>query len=175
MNFIRLILPVALAFSVGVSGLALQSAQANEGDKAPGLHNKGMHHGKGDWKARKAEHHARMVKELGLTPEQQDRIQAIKKNYFETHKDEIEAMKAKHQDFRKLKESGASPEVLEARRKEMKAEFADRKGQHKELMNEIKSVLTPEQVAKMDALKAQRKKDGHHKQGGPRPPADATQ
>ena len=68
----RLILPVALAFSLGTAGLMAQAKHG--GEHPPG---KECHHNKGDWKAKKAQMHERMAQELGLSPEQRSQVRRI--------------------------------------------------------------------------------------------------
>ncbi len=107
--------------------------------------------------AKREEMHKRFAQNLGLSAEQDAKIKSIRESFHEAHKAEFEAMKAKHQEMRKLKESGADEQTMAAKREEMKAQFAGLKTAREDLKSQIKAVLTPEQQAKMEAMKAQHK------------------
>ncbi|UOQ96283.1 DUF4890 domain-containing protein [Hymenobacter sp. 5317J-9] len=132
-----LMLLAALAFTTAGTSFAQTAPAATAPAK--------MHHGKGGHKdpAKKADQHAaKMAKELGLTADQETKVEQL--------------MLARQQETQALKTKYAANKT--AGRAEMKAS-------HEKYEAQLKSILTPEQYAKFDQMKAEHR--GHGKmQGG---------
>ena len=60
-----------------------------------------------------------------------------------------------------MKEKGASQADIDAKRAAIRQEFAGLKDAHKQMREQIKAVLTPDQVKKFEAMKASH----HHHRG----------
>lgn len=184
MQMTRFILPLSLAFAVFSAGFTAD-VFANPAADWQGPGQQMMAHGHKGHKnmtpeqreAKRAEMKQRFAEKLGLTAEQQSRIDAIHESFRESHKDQFEAMKAKKQELKQLKESGASEEEIQARRAALKQEYAGMRAEHEQLMSQVKAVLTPEQVEKFEAMKAEHhqkwekrgKKGCHGKKDAPAP------
>ena len=147
-------LALSLLLVVSASGIAVSHAEdaATQGPRD-----------KKEWKAKHEEARQRFEQELNLTAEQKAKIKSIRQAFRESHKAEFDAMKAKHQEMKQLKQSGADEKALAAKRQEMKSQFAGLKQDKQKMMAEIKAVLTPEQAAKLEAMKKQHKGKRHHR------------
>ncbi len=194
MQISRFILPLSLGLVMvapGITALAHDGAgQAPQAGQQIACHKdkdgKGGHKNMTDAEreARHAEMKARFAQELGLTQEQQSKIDAIHQAFKESHKAQFDAMKARHEELRRMKENGASKEELQAYRESMKQEFQGLKAEREKLVAQINQVLTPEQAAKFETMRAEHKKKWeqkrarHHKKdaeaGEMQPPAESA-
>jgi protein CpxP len=163
MKLTRFALSFFMVAAFALGGVMTASAE-NAPDNGKPYAGKKMGWGGGKHKG----HHQAFMKDLNLTAEQQAKIKSIRESFRESHKSEFEAMKAKHQELRKLKQSGADAQTLAAKREELKGQFPNLKADRERMMNDIKAVLTPEQRAKLEAKKAEfmQRRGGHHKPGG---------
>ncbi|MGF1603704.1 MAG: Spy/CpxP family protein refolding chaperone [Thermosynechococcaceae cyanobacterium] len=101
--------------------------------------------------AKRAEREAKFKTALGLSDQQSQDIQAIRASYKPQ-------MKSLWQQAKAMKEKGAS-------REEMKPLWTQKQALRTKMYEEIKAELTPEQVQKLDTMKAQMKgrHDRNHK------------
>jgi capsule polysaccharide export protein KpsE/RkpR len=93
--------------------------------------------------AKQAEREAKMKAELGLSDAQAAQMKAVRTKYEPQHK----ALRA---EAEALKAGGATREQIKA------ALGEKRKALHDQMKAEIKGILTPEQLAKMEAMKGDR-------------------
>lgn len=111
--------------------------------------------GKGHGRQGKAAFGAKFAQELGLTADQQRLIQDIRKNSFAQNKDFFEAARAARKEMREARKSGDT-----ARVDALKSQFQAQREQFKAIRaaerTQILTVLTADQRAKWDALKAER-------------------
>jgi periplasmic protein CpxP/Spy len=154
MKMTRIALSLGLAATVLLGGTSLKGL-AEDRDKDPAKCNK---MDRAEWKAKHEEARKRFWDELSLTPEQDTQIKSIREAFKEAHQGEFETMKAKKQELRELKRSGADAETIDAKRAEMKEAFAAIKEDRQRMMDDIKALLTPEQAAKLEARKQEHKK-----------------
>lgn len=116
--------------------------------------------GKGQWKNNKAEfkkHHEKLKKELNLTPEQEEKAKALKKQSRENLMPFIEEMKAQREKMRSLRTSNATPEQIRAEKEKMEAIKAQIRNIHEKNLSSFESILTPDQKVKFEDLKEQRR------------------
>lgn len=103
-----------------------------------------------------------MVKELNLTPEQREKIEANRKDQGEKAKALHEALKEKRDALKKeLNRAGATRASAAALVAEVKALEAKAVDQKVEGIFAVKEILTPEQFEKFS--RKMEKKMGHHK------------
>ena len=96
-----------------------------------------------------------MAAALGLTPDQQTRMKAIRDKYRESGRAEHEAAQAQAQAFRAaMEDSKASEAQLRQAFDQMNAARFQRLLQHRAMRQELRAVLTPDQQAKADAMRA---------------------
>lgn len=112
---------------------------------------KGGKHGRGA----RAEFGARFVQQLNLTDAQKEQVKTIRQQFREQNKTFFESSRTTFEQFRAAKKAGDTARVdalkpqLEATRTQMKQLRDQEKAQ-------ILSILTPEQRAKYESLKAER-------------------
>lgn len=129
--------------AVGVLVLGASLAFAHEGGKHRG------HRGKmGFWSER-------LSQELGLTDAQREQIRTIQTNFRTANEPFFTATRELREQFREAKRAGDTAR-LEALKGQLEAQKAQMKQLHEGLRSQILSVLTPEQRAKFEALKAER-------------------
>ena len=127
---------------------------------------KGQHHHHGeccnqheDWEAKRKEMNQKFAKDLNLTSEQKTKIESLRQAFYDEHKSEIDAEKARFKEMCSMKESGASKEDIHAKMKGMPEPSRETmKADHEKLDDQIRAVLTPEQAKKFDTMKAERAK-----------------
>ncbi|MBS1785555.1 MAG: Spy/CpxP family protein refolding chaperone [Acidobacteria bacterium] len=99
---------------------------------------------------------------LGLSPEQQTQIQAIRQKHLSALKADHEAAQSQRQAFRVAMED---PNTSEAQLRQAFDQVNARKFQmlveRRAMRQEVRAVLTPDQRAKADAMKAQFR-ERHH-------------
>ena len=97
-----------------------------------------------------------MAAALGLTPDQQTRMKAIRDKYRESGKAEHEAARGQAQAFRAAMED---PKATEAQLRQafdqMNAQRFRALLQRRAMRQEMRAVLTPDQQAKADAMRAE--------------------
>jgi len=108
--------------------------------------------------AKRAEMRQKFAKELGLSADQQKKIDALRSDFYKAHKSEFDAKRAQFQELRTMKQNGATEDQMKAKRDALHQQFAGMKAERQKLNEQIKAVLTPDQVQKFDAMKAR-----HHK------------
>ncbi|HEX8153673.1 MAG TPA: Spy/CpxP family protein refolding chaperone [Thermoanaerobaculia bacterium] len=115
-----------------------------------GRHGKGGHHGR-----RGGEFGARFAEKLNLTDAQKEQIREINRNFREQNKPFFESSRATMQQFREAKKAGD-----QARIDALKGTLAAQRTQFQQLRDQqrqrVLSVLTAQQRAQYDALKAER-------------------
>ncbi|WP_051686827.1 Spy/CpxP family protein refolding chaperone [Microbulbifer sp. HZ11] len=123
-----------------------------DGDHGP-RHHKGEHH-RGDHKGRMFE---RLAEELDLTEGQKAQLKANREADKEAHKADRKAMRDLHKQLREAIESGADQATLDSLGAQLgKLEVAKMQRMH-EKRQQFESILTDEQKAKLQELKAERK------------------
>jgi Spy/CpxP family protein refolding chaperone len=97
-----------------------------------------------------------MAKALGLTPDQQSRMKAIREKYRDSGKADREAVRAQAQAFRTAMEDPKSTETqLRQAFDQMNAQRFQALLQQRAMRQEMRAVLTPDQQAKADAMRAE--------------------
>lgn len=97
-----------------------------------------------------------MATALGLTPDQQTRMKAIRDKYRESGKAGHEAARAQAQAFRAAMEDPKTSEAqLRQAFDQMNAQRFQAMLQHRAMRQEMRAVLTPDQQAKADAMRAE--------------------
>ena len=99
---------------------------------------------------------ARMAKVLDLSPEQQDQMKAIREKHQATLKADHEAVRAQAQAFHAaMQDAKADPAQLRQAFDQMTAARFQALLEGRAMRAEMRAVLTPDQQAKADAMKAQ--------------------
>jgi Spy/CpxP family protein refolding chaperone len=107
-----------------------------------------------------------MKKELGLTAEQDKKLEACKEAHRAEAKGMHDAMKAKKDELRTaIAQPGATRAQVEPIVNQLKALEAQMTDKRIDGIFAVKAILTPEQFAKLEAMKEKRMKDwkGKHK------------
>lgn len=102
------------------------------------------------------ERHDRMMATLNLTDAQKAQIKAIHAKYEPQVKAARQAMRTQMEAARAARAKGDTAAVR-ANRAQMKAAMEPMSRIHQQEMAEIRAILTPEQQAKFDTMKSQRK------------------
>ncbi len=108
---------------------------------------------------------------LNLTDDQKAKMKQIRQSFMESNKPLLEQLRAKRQELRQTSEGGTFNEALATQKlTEMVGLQAKVMGARFVLDQQMLSVLTPEQKAQLDQLKAQFKhnRGGRRGEGGPR-------
>jgi periplasmic protein CpxP/Spy len=131
---------------VALSATMAFAAIDNEGGKAWGGH---RHRGHKGMMA------AHLAKKLNLTDEQKEQWKQINRSFREENKAFFEQARQTHQDFRAAKQAGdqAKMDALKSTLQSQRAQF---KQLHEAQESKFVSILTAEQRAQFDALKAER-------------------
>lgn len=106
----------------------------------------------------------RIVKKLGLTPEQKEQVKALVKSQRDAMKGLRDQRKAAREKLESAIKSGAADDVLIANHKELQALQGQASSLHFENMLAIRKLLTPEQKAKFNEMMDERR--GKHKRFG---------
>lgn len=97
-----------------------------------------------------------MAEALGLTPDQQSRMKAIREKYRDSGRAGHEAVRAQAQAFRAAMEDPKSTEAqLRQAFDQMNAQRFQALLQQRAMRQEMRAVLTPDQQAKADAMRAE--------------------
>lgn len=150
-NLSQLLAASLITLSASSIAFAQPPAQSVDNAKLSG-------HSAAQCKAKHAEMRQRFAKELGLNADQQKKIEALRSSFKSAHKAEFEAKHQQYKELKALKQSGASQAQIDAKRDAIHQQFAGMKADREKLEQQIKAVLTPDQVQKFDAMKAR-----HHK------------
>lgn len=155
---------VVLTASIAVA----QSVKTDTQDgktQGRGWHGQGMrrgaHRGGGDF----------LFARLNLTEDQKAKMKSIRESFATTNKPLFDQLRAKRQELRQANEGGTFNEALATQKlTEAAALEAKLMGERFKLHQEMLSVLTTEQKAQLDQLKAQFKdhRGGRRGMGGPR-------
>src|SRR5207237_7959327 len=108
---------------------------------------------------------------LNLTDDQKAKMKQIRESFAERNKPLLEQLRAKRQELRQASEGGTFNEALATQKlTEMAGLQAKLRGERFKLHQDMQSVLTAEQKAQLDQLKAQFKTrhDERRGAGGPR-------
>ena len=108
---------------------------------------------------------------LNLTDDQKAKMKQLRESFGETNKPLLEQLRAKRQELRQASEGGTFNEALATQKlTEMAGLQAKVMGARFQLHQQMLSVLTVDQKAQLDQLKAQFKTNhgGRRGQGGPR-------
>jgi Spy/CpxP family protein refolding chaperone len=149
---------LSLAVVIGVIGACLSpGAFAEESDPQPETVQQQSKPAKAchSDKHGSADSREKIKQALNLTPEQEEKIKALK----EQNKSAWEEVRTKKQALKALKETNGSPEEIEAMQTELKALKTKLMEKHRA---EMKTILTPEQQHKMEAFRAQHHKSKDH-------------
>lgn len=99
---------------------------------------------------------ARLAKKLNLTDAQKDQLKSERQAFREANKDFFAQVKATHQEARAAKEANDTAK-LDALKATMESQRAHMKELRQQQEAQLLSVLTPDQRAQFDQLKAERK------------------
>jgi periplasmic protein CpxP/Spy len=152
---------VALAASIAV-------AQTVKTDQGEGQKPRSEWRGRG---RKQGFHRAGMFSRLNLTDDQKAKMKTIRENFATNNKPLMEQLRAKRQELRQASEGGTFSEALATQKlTEMAGLQAKLMGERIKLNQEMQTVLTAEQKAQLDQLKAQSKnhRGGRHGRGGQR-------
>lgn len=108
---------------------------------------------------------------LNLTDDQKAKMKQIRESFMANNKPLLEQLRAKRQELRQATEGGTFNEALATQKlTEMASLQAKLMGERFKQRQEMQSVLTSEQKAQLDEMKAQFKthRGGRRGQGGPR-------
>jgi periplasmic protein CpxP/Spy len=104
---------------------------------------------------------------LNLTDDQKAKIKQIRESFAQSNKPLREQLRTKRQELRQASEGGTFNEALATQKlTEMAGLQAKLMGERFRLHQEMLSLLTPEQKAQLDQLKAQFKTHRAEKRGG---------
>ena len=108
----------------------------------------------------------KLAKKLDLSDQQKVQVQALVEQMKSAREADKGKVKAQRDAFRNLVESNASEAELKAQADQMAAGMSEHMVQASLNMRAFRAILTPEQLAKMDAMKAERdaKRDAKRKQ-----------
>jgi Spy/CpxP family protein refolding chaperone len=118
----------------------------------------GMHdgkEGKGKWEGHRGGFSEMYAQKLNLTDAQKAQIADLDKNFRETNKTFFEAQKQTHEQYKAAKDANDTAK-LDALRPAMESQRAQMKQLRDAQDAKIKTILTPEQRAQFDTLKAER-------------------
>ena len=110
-------------------------------------------------------------KQLNLTDDQKAKMKQIRQSFMESNKPLLDQLKTKRQELRQASEGGTFNEALATQKlTEMAGLQAKVMGARFQLQQQMLSVLTADQKAQLDQLKAQFKhnRGGRRGEGGPR-------
>ena len=153
---------VALAASIALAQ-SVKTDQANQQGRRHEWRGEGMKrgfHGGGAFLDR-----------LNLTDDQKAKMKQIRESFAERNKSLLTDLRAKRQELRQASEGGTFNEALATQKlTEMAGLQAKLMGERFKLRQEIEGLLTAEQKAQLEQMKAQFKshRGGHRGQGGPR-------
>jgi Spy/CpxP family protein refolding chaperone len=160
MNLTQLLAATLVVFSA--SSMAFADPAATDSSATAG---KGKSHTQ--CQAKHAEMRQKFAQELGLTSDQQKKIDALRADFKKAHKSELEAKRAQYMELRTLKKNGAPQTEIDAKRQAIRQQFSGLKADREKLHEQIKATLTPDQVQKLEAMKAKHHK--HWNKGGNKP------
>ena len=124
-----------------------------------------------EWRGKGGErgaHGGGIFNRLNLTDDQKAKMKQIRQSFMESNKPLLEQLRAKRQELRQASEGGTFNEALATQKlTETAALQAKLMGERFKLNQEMESVLTAEQKAQLDQLKAQFKnhRGGRHGRG----------
>jgi Spy/CpxP family protein refolding chaperone len=118
---------------------------------APQDGNQQFHHGR----RHKGEFGAKFAEKLGLTDAQKQQVRDIRKSFFEANKPLFEQARATRKEFREAKKANDTAK-LDALKPALDAQRAQFKELRAAQEQKIALVLTPQQRAQWDTLKAER-------------------
>ncbi|MGZ8845334.1 MAG: Spy/CpxP family protein refolding chaperone [Pyrinomonadaceae bacterium] len=152
---------IVLVASIAVAQ-SVKTGQANQQGRRHAARGEGMKRGF---------HRGGAFHRLNLTDDQKAKMKQIRESFAERNKSLRADLKAKRQELRQTSEGGTFNEALATQKlTEMAGLQAKLMGEGFKLHQEMQSVLTAEQKAQLDQMKAQLKsrRGGRHGQGGPR-------
>ena len=151
-----------IAAIVSLSAIALVAsitvAQSVKTDRGNGRGSRG------DWQRGRGEGknhgwggmHGAFLQQLNLTDDQKAKIKQMHENFATSNKPLLEELRAKRQELRQASEGGTFNEALATQKlTEMAGLQAKLMGERFKLHQEMLSVLTTEQKAQLDQMKAQ--------------------
>lgn len=120
------------------------------------------HRDKGDYQKHRdkmRKKHKSIMQELQLTEEQMEQERNLRKAGRSKVEPIIKEMKALKDKIKEMREAGATKDEIMAIRQEMKPLREKKKELIQKHMQEFESILTPEQKAKFQEIKAKRKNE----------------
>lgn len=138
--------------AVGVLTLGATLAFGATGDPSTADGQRQFHHGR---HGRKGAFGAKFAEKLGLTDAQKQQIRDIRKGFYEANKPLFQQARATRQELRAAKQAGdqAKVDALKPALQSQRAQFKELRAAQEQ---KIAQVLTPEQRAQWDTLKAER-------------------
>jgi len=97
----------------------------------------------------------RLANKLNLTDAQKDQLKAMHKSFREENRAFFEAAHQTRKDYRAAKQAGDTAKMAELK-SVMQSQHAQMKSLHEQNEQRFVSILTPEQKAQYDAIKAER-------------------
>lgn len=153
---------VALAASIAVAQ-SVKTDQPNQQGR--------RHEWRGQGMKRGFHRGGAFLNRLNLTDDQKAKMKQIRESFIASNKPLLDQVRAKRQELRQASEGGTFNEALATQKlTEMASLQAKMMGERFKLRQEMQSVLTAEQKAQLEQLKAQFKthRGGRRGEGGPR-------
>ena len=153
---------VALAASIAVAQ-SVKTDRANQQGR--------RHEWRGEGMKRGAHRGGAFWNRLNLTDDQKAKMKQFRENFMTGNKPLLDQVRAKRQELRQASEGGTFNEALATQKlTEMASLQAKLMGERFKLRQEMQSVLTAEQKAQLEQMKAQFKthRGGRRGEGGPR-------
>lgn len=163
---VKLLAIASLSAVVLVASIAV--AQSVKTDRANGQSPRREWHGGG---MKRGFHGDGIFARLNLTDDQKAKIKQFRESFASTNKPLLEQLRAKRHELRQASEGGTFNEALATQKlTDMAGLEAKLMGERFKLRQEMESVLTAEQKAQLEQLKAQFKdhRGGRRGPGGPR-------
>jgi periplasmic protein CpxP/Spy len=140
---------IALVASVAVAQSVKTEGSNGQGPRAGW-------HGRGGRGGHRAEMSGAFLQKLNLTDDQKAKLKTIRESFATSNKPLRDQLRAKRQELRQANEGGTFDEALATQKlTEMAGLEAKMMGERFKLHQEMLSVLTPEQKAQLDQMKAQ--------------------
>ena len=148
----------SLMFPLGAYAAQLNTDTNNSPElKLPMKQELAQHHSHRGKRQHKGERMNQMLQQLNLTPEQSQRIEAIKEEFQTKNAAIDEQMEDNYQERRGFLTSDASVEELRAKHQEIQTLRQQLGNNRFEMMLELREVLTPEQRSQLAELMEQKR------------------
>lgn len=146
----------ALTLGLGVASVFSMSPVFAEGQSGS-FQQVGNEQSAHQWGGKKG-HDGQWMKKLGLSPEQEARMKTAREKFRQDNSAALDSIKTKHQQLKQLKKDPSTEAQRTQLRSELRQEMAALKSKKEATFS---GILTPEQTAKMKAMKQEAKARYH--------------